>query len=433
MVFCFYYKKRNRDIYTMHNLLSPLRQSDSDIDELIQQEKKRQELTLSLIASENYASTAVLSAQGSVLTNKYAEGYPHKRYYQGCACVDLVESLAIERAKKLFGAKFANVQSHSGAQANEAAYAALAEPGDTILGMALSSGGHLTHGAAVNFSGKVYHSIAYNVKSSDGLIDYDEAEELAIQHKPKLIITGCSAYSREIDWQRFRQIADKVNAFLLADIAHLAGLIAAGVYPSPVGIVDVITTTTHKTLRGPRGGMILTNDEALAKKINSAVFPGTQGGPLMHVIAAKAVAFKEALQPEFKHYQQQVIRNAKAMAKAMIDRGYKVVSNGTDSHCFLVDFSNKDLTGKTAAIALEEANIVLNKNTIPGETRSPFITSGIRIGTPAITTRGLNEESSIQLAHWICDILDDTTNAKVIGQVKTKVLQLVKQFSAYNT
>jgi glycine hydroxymethyltransferase len=416
----------------MHHLLSTLHSIDPEMDTLIQKEKTRQESTLSLIASENYASQAVLTAQGSVLTNKYAEGYPHKRYYQGCACVDAVESLAIDRAKKLFGAKFANVQSHSGAQANSAAYMALIESGDTIMGMSLSSGGHLTHGASVNFSGKIYHSVAYNVNSDDGLINYDEAEELAIQHKPKLIITGCSAYSRVIDWQRFRDIADKVDAFLLADIAHLAGLIAADVYPTPIGIVDVVTTTTHKTLRGPRGGMILTNDEPLAKKINSAVFPGTQGGPLMHVIAGKAVAFKEALDPSFKKYQTQVIKNAAIMAEVIMDRHYKVVSDGTDSHCFLVDFSNKDLTGKTAALALEEANIVLNKNTVPGETRSPFITSGIRIGTPAITTRELGEKECADLAHWICDILDDAGNAKVIQQVKAKVLQLTNRFPAYH-
>ena len=417
----------------MHNLLSTLQSTDPEIDALIQQEITRQESTLSLIASENYASQAVLSAQESALTNKYAEGYPNKRYYQGCTCVDSIEALAIDRAKKLFGAKFANVQSHSGAQANAAAYMALVESGDTIMGMSLSSGGHLTHGAPVNFSGKIYHSIAYNVNPEDGLINYDEAEALAIEHQPKLIITGCSAYSRIIDWQRFRDIANKVNAFLLADVAHLAGLIAADVYPSPLNIVDVVTATTHKTLRGPRGGMILTNSDSLAKKIDSAVFPGTQGGPLMHVIAAKAVAFKEALDPSFKEYQQQVIKNAKIMAQVFMDRHYKIVSDGTDSHCFLVDFSNKDLTGKATALRLEEANIVLNKNTIPGEPRSPFITSGIRIGTPAITTRGLGEKECTDLAHWICDILDDVSNPHVIQQVKANVLQLTRRFPAYHS
>ena len=415
----------------MHNLLSTLHSIDPEIDALIQQEKTRQQSTVSLIASENYASEAVLSAQGSVLTNKYAEGYPQKRYYQGCGCIDLIEALAIDRAKKLFGVNFANVQSHSGAQANSAAFMAVVEPGDTIMGMSLSSGGHLTHGSHVNFSGKIYHSVAYNVDPSNGLINYDEAEELAIQHQPRLIIAGCSAYSRVINWQRFGDIAKKVNAFLLADIAHLSGLIVAGTYPTPVGIADVITSTTHKTLRGPRGGMILTNNDSLAKKIDSAVFPGTQGGALMHVIAAKAVAFKEALTPSFKEYQQQVIQNSKIMAEVMMSRHYKIVSNGTDSHCFLVDLSNKNLTGKAAALALEEARIVLNKNTIPGDTRSPFITSGIRIGTPAITTRGLGKTESTDLAHWICDILNDVENTKVIQQVKGKVLQLCNRFPIY--
>ena len=405
---------------------------DDELWQAIQDENVRQEEHIELIASENYASPRVMEAQGSVLTNKYAEGYPHKRYYGGCENVDVAEELAITRLKQLFGADYANVQPHSGSQANAAVYFALCEPGDTILGMSLADGGHLTHGAKVNFSGKLFNAIQYGLNPSTGEIDYDQVEALAKEHKPKMIVAGFSAYSRVVDWQRFRDIADSVGAYLFVDMAHVAGLIAAGQYPSPVQIADVVTSTTHKTLRGPRGGLILAKaNPELEKKFNSMIFPGTQGGPLMHVIAAKAVAFKEALQPEFKTYQAQVVTNARAMAKTMIERGYKIVSGGTDNHLFLVDLIDKGLTGKAADAALGAANITVNKNAVPNDPQSPFVTSGIRIGTPAITTRGFNEADSKQLANWICDVLDDINNQQTIESVKQKVLEICKRLPVY--
>ncbi|MCL4315647.1 MAG: serine hydroxymethyltransferase, partial [Gammaproteobacteria bacterium] len=392
---------------------------DDELWHAMQAESQRQEDHIELIASENYASPRVLEAQGSVLTNKYAEGYPGKRYYGGCEHVDVAEQLAIERVKKLFGADYANVQPHSGSQANAAVYMALLNPGDTILGMSLAHGGHLTHGAKVNFSGKIYNSVQYGLNPATGEIDYDQVEKLALEHKPKMIVAGFSAYSRVVDWQRFRAIADKVGAYLFVDIAHPAGLIAAGVYPSPVNIADITTSTTHKTLRGPRGGIIMARaNPDIEKKLNSIVFPGIQGGPLMHVIAAKAVAFKEALAPEFKTYQQQVLDNARAMANTMIERGYKVVSGGTDNHLFLVDLVSKNLTGKDAEAALGKANITVNKNAVPNDPQSPFVTSGIRIGTPAITTRGFNEKDARLLAGWICDVLDNIADEKAVARVK---------------
>lgn len=395
---------------------------------LIAQEECRQAEHIELIASENYVSQDILDAQGSVLTNKYAEGYPGKRYYGGCEFVDGIEQLAIERAKQLFNADYANVQPHSGSQANMAVYMALLNPGDVVLGMDLSHGGHLTHGSKVNFSGKVYHSFFYGV-NDDGVIDYETVRKLAHEHKPKLLIAGFSAYSRVIDWQKFREIADEVGAYLLVDMAHIAGLVAAGLYPSPVHIADVTTSTTHKTLRGPRGGLILARkNPEIEKKLNSAIFPGSQGGPLMHVIAAKAIAFQEALQPGFKTYQQQVIKNAQAMAGAMMARGYDLVSGGTDNHLFLVSLINKNITGKDAEIALGQANITLNKNSVPHDPQSPFVTSGLRIGTPAVTTRGFKEAECIELAGWICDVLDDLSNVLVISQVKQKCLDLCKKF-----
>src|SRR5690554_4783836 len=373
---------------------------DAELAKAIDAECRRQEDHVELIASENYASPRVLEAQGSVLTNKYAEGYPGKRYYGGCEFVDVAEQLAIDRAKKLFGAAYANVQPHSGSQANAAAYLALINPGDTILGMSLDHGGHLTHGAKVNFSGKLFKAVQYGLNPETGEIDYDQVERLAEEHRPKLIVAGFSAYSRVIDWQRFRKIADSVGAYFLVDMAHVAGLVAAGVYPSPVQIADVTTTTTHKTLRGPRGGIILAKaNPEIEKKLNSLVFPGTQGGPLMHVIAAKAVAFKEALEPAFKDYQRQVVDNARAMAEVFIDRGYDVVSGGTDNHLFLVSFIRQGLTGKDVDAALGRANITVNKNAVPNDPRPAFVTSGLRVGTPAITTRGFKEEQSIQLTH----------------------------------
>ncbi|MDP2706334.1 MAG: serine hydroxymethyltransferase, partial [Burkholderiales bacterium] len=385
---------------------------DDELWTAIQNEARRQEDHIELIASENYASPRVLQAQGSLLTNKYAEGYPGKRYYGGCEYVDVAERLAIERARQLFGAAYANVQPHSGSQANAAVYMALLNPGDTILGMSLAHGGHLTHGAKVNFSGKIYNAIQYGVSDKNEEIDYDQVERLADEHKPKMIVAGFSAYSRVVDWRRFRQIADKVGAYLFVDMAHVAGLVAAGIYPNPVSIADVTTTTTHKTLRGPRGGIILAkSNPEVEKKLNSMVFPGTQGGPLMHVIAAKAVAFKEALEPAFKSYQQQVLKNSRAMAKTMIERGYKVVSGGTDNHLFLVSFIGKGLTGKDVEAALGEAFITVNKNAVPNDPQSPFITSGMRIGTPAITTRGFVEKESCELAGWIGDILDRLNDA----------------------
>lgn len=404
---------------------------DTELAAAILSEAQRQEDHIELIASENYASPRVLEAQGSVLTNKYAEGYPHKRYYGGCEFVDQAEELAIARIKKLFQADYANVQPHSGSQANAAVYMALLQPGDVVLGMDLSAGGHLTHGSKVNFSGKLYHSVSYGVDES-GLVDYEEIRRLAHQHKPKMIVAGFSAYSRVLDWKKFRAIADEVGAYLMVDMAHVAGLIAAGLYPNPVPFADVVTSTTHKTLRGPRGGIILAKaNEELTKKFNSAIFPGSQGGPLMHVIAAKAVAFKEALMPEFKAYQQQVVKNAKAMANVFIERGYKIVSGGTDNHLMLVDLIAKDITGKDAEAALGRANITVNKNTVPGEPRSPFVTSGLRIGTPAVTTRGFKEVECMQLANWISDILDKWGNESVIQAVKQDALLLCKRFPVY--
>ncbi len=405
---------------------------DPELWQAMQNEVKRQEDHLELIASENYASPRVLQAQGSVLTNKYAEGYPSKRYYGGCEYVDIAEQLAIDRAKKLFNADYANVQPHSGSQANTAVYMALIEPGDTVLGMSLADGGHLTHGAKVNFSGKIYNAIQYGLNSETGEIDYEQVEALALKHKPKLIMTGFSAYSRIVDWQRFREIADKVGAYLVSDIAHVAGPIAAGLYPSPVQIADVTTTTTHKTLRGPRGGLILAKaNPEIEKKLNSLIFPGIQGGPLMHVIAAKAVALKEALEPEFKTYQAQVLENARAMVAVMIERGYKIVSGGTNNHLFLVDLIDKNITGKAADAALGQANITVNKNTVPNEPRSPFVTSGLRIGTPALTTRGLGTNEASQVAGWICDILDDIENLDMQIKIKAEVIALCGRFPVY--
>ncbi|HEU5339238.1 MAG TPA: serine hydroxymethyltransferase [Sulfuricaulis sp.] len=407
---------------------------DDDLWTAIQNEARRQEEHIELIASENYASPRVLVAQGSVLTNKYAEGYPGKRYYGGCEFVDVAERLAIERAKQLFGAAYANVQPHSGSQANAAVYMALLNPGDTILGMSLAHGGHLTHGAKVNFSGKIYNAFQYGLSDKTEEIDYDQVERLANEHKPKMIVAGFSAYSRIVDWQRFRDIADKIGAYLFVDMAHVAGLIAAGIYPNPVPIADVTTTTTHKTLRGPRGGIILAKaNPEIEKKLNSMVFPGSQGGPLMHVIAAKAVAFKEALDPSFKSYQQQVLNNSRAMAKDMIERGYKVVSGGTDNHLFLVSFIDKGMTGKDVEAALGEAFITVNKNAVPNDPQSPFITSGMRIGTPAITTRGFGEKESRELAGWIGDILDRLNDNKVRATVKAKVLDICRRFPVYES
>jgi len=405
---------------------------DDELWEAMRAEQRRQEEHIELIASENYASPRVLEAQGSVLTNKYAEGYPGKRYYGGCEYVDIAERLAIERAKALFGAAYANVQPHSGSQANAAVYMALLQPNDTILGMSLAHGGHLTHGAKPNFSGKLYNAIQYGLHEDTGEVDYEQVEALALEHRPKLIVAGFSAYSRVMDWERFRAIADRVGAYLFVDMAHVAGLIAAGVYPNPTPMADVVTTTTHKTLRGPRGGLILARSNPdLEKKFNSLVFPGTQGGPLMHVIAAKAVAFKEALQPEFKTYQQQTLANARALAATFIERGYKVVSGGTDDHLFLVDLIDQDMTGKAAEEALGQANITVNKNAVPNDPRSPFVTSGLRIGSPAATTRGFKEPEMQQLGHWMCDVLDDPDNEAVISRVREQVLALCARFPVY--
>ncbi|HEY8538991.1 MAG TPA: serine hydroxymethyltransferase, partial [Steroidobacteraceae bacterium] len=395
---------------------------DPELDAALRGEAQRQEDHIELIASENYASPRVLEAQGSVLTNKYAEGYPGKRYYGGCEHVDVVEQLAIDRAKKLFDAGYANVQPHSGSQANAAAYLALVNPGETILGMSLDHGGHLTHGAKVNFSGKLFKAVQYGLDPNTGEIDYAQVERLAQEHRPKLIVAGFSAYSRVVDWERFRKIADGVNAYLLVDMAHVAGLVAAGIYPSPVPYAHVVTTTTHKTLRGPRGGLILAkSDPEIEKKLNSIVFPGTQGGPLMHVIAAKAVALLEALQPEFVEYQKQVLANARAMAGALMNRGYKIVSGGTDNHLFLVDLIDKNITGKDADAALGRAHITVNKNAVPNDPRPPFVTSGLRIGTPAVTTRGFREKEVVELAGWIADVLDANGADEAIAKVKTKV------------
>jgi glycine hydroxymethyltransferase len=405
---------------------------DDELFAALQAERRRQEEHVELIASENYASPRVLEAQGSVLTNKYAEGYPGRRYYGGCEFVDQAETLAVERAKELFGADYVNVQPHSGSQANVAAYMAMIDPGDTMLGMSLAHGGHLTHGAKVNFSGRVYHAVQYGLTPDGSAIDYDEVAALAREHKPKLIVAGFSAYSRIVDWKRFREIADAAGALLMADMAHVAGLVAAGVYPSPVPHAHVVTSTTHKTLRGPRGGIILAqHDEALEKKLNSLVFPGTQGGPLMHVIAAKAVAFKEALQPEFRAYQQQVVDNARAMAATLMERDYRIVTGGTDNHLFLVDLIDKDITGKDADAALGRANITVNKNAVPNDPRSPFVTSGLRMGTPAVTTRGFGEPECRSLAGWIADVLDDIGDVGKVREVRTRVLELCARFPVY--
>lgn len=406
---------------------------DADLWSAMQSEATRQEEHIELIASENYTSPRVMEAQGSVLTNKYAEGYPHKRYYGGCEYVDVVEELAIDRAKELFGATYANVQPHSGSQANAAVYMALCQPGDTVLGMSLAHGGHLTHGAAVSFSGRIYKAVQYGLNPETGAIDYDEVERLAVENKPKMIVAGFSAYSQIVDWARFREIADKVGAYLFVDMAHVAGLVAAGVYPTPLPFADVVTTTTHKTLGGPRGGLILSAnaDEELQKKLNFAVFPESQGGPLMHVIAAKAVCFKEAMEPEWKEYQAQVVKNAQAMAKVFLDRGINIVSGGTEDHLFLVDLINKDITGKDADAALGRANITVNKNSVPNDPRSPFVTSGLRIGTPAVTRRGFKEEEVAQLANWICDILDDIENDETIARVKEQVKEICARFPVY--
>ena len=405
---------------------------DPELKAAIDAEVQRQEDHVELIASENYVSPRVLEAQGSVLTNKYAEGYPAKRYYGGCEHVDVAEALAIERAKQLFGAHYANVQPHSGSQANAAVFFALLQPGDTVLGMSLSDGGHLTHGAKVNFSGKFYNAVQYGLNDETGEIDYEQVEALAKEHQPKMIIAGFSAYSRIVDWQRFRDIADSVGAYLMVDMAHVAGLVATGHYPSPMQIADVVTTTTHKTLRGPRGGLILAKENPeVEKKLNSMVFPGMQGGPLMHVIAAKAVAFKEAMEPEFKTYQGQVVKNAQAMAKVFLDRGFNVVSGGTDDHLFLLDLINKGLTGKAADAALGKAHITVNKNSVPNDPQSPFVTSGLRIGSPAITTRGFKEAECEKLAGWMCDVLEDIENEQVNAEVREKVSALCKEFPVY--
>jgi len=405
---------------------------DSDIANAIKAEEARQEAHIELIASENYTSPAVMEAQGSQLTNKYAEGYPKKRYYGGCEHVDVVEQLAIDRAKELFGADYANVQPHSGSQANAAVFQALVVPGDTILGMSLAHGGHLTHGAAPSFSGKNFNSIQYGLNPETGEIDYDEVERLAKEHNPKMIIAGFSAYSRVVDWQRFRDIADSVGAYLFVDMAHVAGLIATGEYPSPVQIADVTTTTTHKTLRGPRGGLILAKaNEEIEKKLNSAIFPGIQGGPLMHIIAAKAVSFKEAMSDNYKTYQKQVRINAQAMADVFIDRGFDVVSGGTDDHLFLVSFIEQGLTGKAVDAALGSAHITVNMNAVPNDPQSPFITSGIRVGTPAVTTRGFGESECRELASWMCDICDNLDDQSVIEEVKSKVAELCAKHPVY--
>lgn len=405
---------------------------DPELNQAIEREAQRQEDHIELIASENYASPMVMAVQGSVLTNKYAEGYSGKRYYGGCEHVDVAEDLAIERVKQLFGADYANVQPHSGSQANAAVYTALVNPGDTVLGMSLNEGGHLTHGSKVNFSGRIYNAVQYGLNPKTELIDFDIVRELALEHKPKMIVAGFSAYSRSVDWSKFREIADEVGAYLLVDMAHVAGLVAAGLYPNPVPHADVVTSTTHKTLRGPRGGIILArkNDE-LTKKLNSAIFPGIQGGPLMHVIAAKAVAFKEALDPAFKTYQSQVLKNAKIMADTFIQRGYHIVSNGTDSHLMLISLIGKGITGKDAEAALDQANITVNKNSVPNDPEKPFVTSGLRIGSPAVTTRGFGEKECQELAGWMCDILDDLNNPDKIAQVKQKVLDLCQRFPVY--
>ena len=416
----------------MFNSETQLSEFDPEISAAIEAERNRQEQHIELIASENHASPLVMEAQGSVLTNKYAEGYPGKRYYGGCEHVDVIENLAIARAKGLFGADYANVQPHSGSQANAAVYMALLKPGDTVLGMSLADGGHLTHGASVSFSGRIYNAVQYGLHSETGDIDYEQVNKLAQEHKPKMIMAGFSAFSRVVDWQRFRDIADSIGAYLVVDMAHVSGLIAAGVYPSPVNIADVTTSTTHKTLRGPRGGIILAKaNPELEKKLNFAVFPESQGGPLMHVIAAKAVCFKEAMSEEFKAYQAQVVANARTMAKGFIDRGFDIVSGGTDDHLFLLSLIKQDITGKDADAALGRANITVNKNAVPNDPRSPFVTSGLRLGSPAITTRGFGEAEVADLTAWMCDILEDIENEVVIAEVKRKVIELCARFPVY--
>ena len=404
---------------------------DPVLAEAMAAESVRQENHIELIASENYCSQAVMEAQGTDLTNKYAEGYPGKRYYGGCEHVDVVEQLAIDRAKELFGAEYVNVQPHSGSQANSAVFLALLDANDTVLGMSLDAGGHLTHGAHINFSGLNYNAVQYGLVEETGLIDYDEVERLAKEHKPKMIIAGFSAYSQVVDWKRFREISDEVGAYLLVDMAHVAGLVAGGVYPNPIPFADVVTTTTHKTLRGPRSGMILARDEKLAKKLNSAVFPGNQGGPLMHVIAAKAISFKEALEDNFKTYQQQVVKNAQAMAKVIIDRGYEIISGGTENHLMLISLVKQEMTGKEADKWLGDAHITVNKNAVPNDPKSPFVTSGVRIGTPAITTRGFNEAQASDLAGWICDVLDSRGDETVTAEVRGKVEAICKELPVY--
>ncbi|MDN5620141.1 MAG: serine hydroxymethyltransferase [Psychrobacter sp.] len=408
-----------------------IKEFDPTLAEAMAAESVRQENHIELIASENYCSQAVMEAQGTDLTNKYAEGYPGKRYYGGCEHVDVIEQLVIDRAKELFGAEYVNVQPHSGSQANSAVFLALLEANDTVLGMSLDAGGHLTHGAHINFSGLNYNAVQYGLVDGTGLIDYDQVEALAREHKPKMIIAGFSAYSQVVDWQRFRDIADEVGAYLLVDMAHVAGLVAGGVYPSPIPFADVATTTTHKTLRGPRSGMILSRDEKLAKKLNSAVFPGNQGGPLMHVIAAKAVCFKEALEDNFKTYQQQVVKNAQAMAKVIQERGYEIISGGTENHLMLISLVKQEMTGKEADKWLGDAHITVNKNAVPNDPKSPFVTSGIRIGTPAITTRGFNEAQAGDLAGWICDVLDSRGDEAVAAEVRGKVEAICKELPVY--
>jgi len=418
---------------TVYNKNMTIAGFDDEIFQAIEAENQRQEDHIELIASENYCSPRVMEAQGSSLTNKYAEGYPGKRYYGGCEYVDQAEQLAMDRAKELFGADYANVQPHSGSQANAAVYLALLQPGDTILGMSLAHGGHLTHGSKVSASGKIYNAVSYGLNPETGEIDYDEVERLAQEHKPKMVVAGFSAYSRIVDWQRFRDIADSIGAYLLVDMAHVAGLVAVGEYPNPVQIADVTTTTTHKTLRGPRGGLILAKANAeIEKKLNSAVFPGFQGGPLMHVIAAKAIAFKEAMLPEFKSYQQQVVKNARVMAEVFMARGYDVVSKGTDDHLFLVSFIEAGLTGKEVDAWLGNSNITINKNSVPNDPQSPFVTSGIRVGTPAVTTRGFKEQQCKDLATWMCDVIDSRGDATVIAQVKAKALAVCQSLPVYS-
>ena len=416
----------------MFNSGNSLAEFDPEISAAIEAERTRQEEHIELIASENHTSPFVMEAQGSVLTNKYAEGYPSKRYYGGCENVDVVEELAIERAKRLFGADYANVQPHSGSQANASAYMALMKPGDTLLGMSLADGGHLTHGATVSFSGRIYNSVQYGLNGQTGEIDYDEVNQLAHEHRPKLIVAGFSAYSKVVDWQKFRDIADEVGAYFLVDMAHVSGLVAAGVYPSPVNIADVTTSTTHKTLRGPRGGIILArSNPELEKKLNFSVFPESQGGPLMHVIAAKAICFKEAMGENFRKYQEQTVKNAQVMANGFIRRGFEVVSDGTDDHLFLLSLIKQGLTGKDADAALGRANITVNKNAVPNDPNPPFVTSGLRIGSPAITTRGFKQEEVADLTAWMCDVLDDLDDESKISEVKSKVLELCSRFPVY--